>query len=609
MPRRQIVLRVVMLEGAVGTVRKRYLTAVLLVTALSFLVGCVYYNTFYHAQAAAREVELLRESSPPDAPPGPAERELLERVAEKCGRVLRLHPDSSWADDALLLLGKTRYYQGRYESAELRLTEFLSLHPDSELLPEAEYLLASVLLERGNAVSAESYLERLAQASPPHAFSDDALVLIGRARNARKKYAEATEAYEQALERFHVSDRRAEIRFLSAENYEDIGDLDAAAQQYALVPDERGGRHLAFEARMRLAEVDLARGRSEEALEVLADLERRTDDRDELDRVLLLVGSALEATGAVDDAIATYEGVSASHKKSEASAEAHYRIGLLQRDYYEHLEEAIASFRKAKEEAPRSDVAELANDAVRDIDKLEGLLAIIARPEEESEEGRVGGEDERATELGDTLEQVAAPTGAIDDTTLHVTLLPPPGQIAEGPDMAATDLAPGSSDTGAIEPAVAAADTGAIEPAVAAADTTGIEPAVAAADTTAIEHGVAAADTTAIEPGVAAADTTAIEEPEDEVAVARFRAAELYLFRFDDAERARVYYASVIEHHPDSPLAPKAALAIAWILETRWEDVEGARAVYEEILVDYPDSDFSAAAAEGLERLAWAGSD
>ncbi|MCK5596897.1 MAG: tetratricopeptide repeat protein, partial [Candidatus Eisenbacteria sp.] len=150
---------------------KRCLTVVLLVTALGFLAGCVYYNTFYHAQAAAREAELLRESSAPGAPAGPAERELLERVVEKCGRVLQLHPDSSWADDALLLLGTTHYYQGRYESAERRLTEFLSLHPDSELLPEAEYMLASVLLESGNPVSAETYLERLAEASPPHPLS------------------------------------------------------------------------------------------------------------------------------------------------------------------------------------------------------------------------------------------------------------------------------------------------------------------------------------------------------------------------------------------------------------------------------------------------------
>ena len=571
------------MEGAVGTVSKRCLTAVLLVTALSLHAGCVYYNTFYHARAAAREAELLREARAPDALPGPAEKDLLKRVAEKCGRVLKLHPESEWADDALLLLGTTHYHQGRYESAERRLTEFLMLHPDSELLPDAEYMLASVLLERGNPVSAETYLEELAEASPPHPLSDDALALIGRARHARKQYAEAAEAYDQALERFPRSDRRAEIRFLSAENYEETGDLDAAARQYALVPNERGVGKLAFEARMRLAEVNLKRGRLEGALEVLGDTERRTDDRDELDRVLLLKGSVLEATGAVDDAIATYEGISASHKKSEASAEAHYRTGLLHRDRDELLEDAIASFRKAKDEAPRSDVAKRATEAVSDIDKLTGFLATIERGDEGSKEGRVEEGAERATDQGDTVEQIAAPAGAIDDTTLHVTLLPP---LEPGTDEAHAPGSPSSAiDTTGVELTPGGADTGAVHPAVVVADSTGIAlPAIAA-------------------------DSADAEEPEDEVAVARFRVAELYLFRFDDPERAQVYYASVIEHHPESSLAPKAALALAWILESRLDDSAAARAAYESILADYPDSDFASAAAEGLGRLGETGSD
>ncbi len=571
------------MEGAVGTVSKRCLTAVLVVAALSLPAGCVYYNTFYHARAAARQAELLREARAPDTPPGPAERQLRERVAEKCGRVLTLHPDSDWADDALLLLGTTRYYQGRYESADRRLTEFLTLHADSELLPEAEYMLASVLIERGNPVSAETYLERLAEALPPHPLSDDALALIGRARHARKKYAEAAEAYERALERFPRSDRRADIRFLSAENYEEIGDLDAAARQYALVSSERGARTLAFEARMRLAQIDLKRGRFDEALEVLGDIEKRTDDRDERDRVLLLKGSVLGAAGAVDDAIATYEDISASHKKSEASAEALYRIGLLHRDHHELLDEAIAFFRKAKDEAPRSDVAKLAVKAVSDIDKLAGFLATIAGSDEEGHEGRAEGVNERAAGQGDTVEQVAAPAGAIRDTTMHVTLLPPLDQSAG---VAGAPSLPS-----------------------AALDTTGITLAPSGADTAGIVPAVGVADTSAVELVAVAADTTAALEPEDEVAVARFRAAELYLFRLDDPERAQVYYASVIEYHPQSSLAPKAALALAWILEARLDDPSAARAAYESVLVDYPDSDFAVAAAEGLGRLVRAGSD
>jgi TolA-binding protein len=79
--------------------------------------------------------------------------------------------------------------------------------------------------------------------------------------------------------------------------------------------------------------------------------------------------------------------------------------------------------------------------------------------------------------------------------------------------------------------------------------------------------------------------------------------AELYLFRFDDAERARTHYESVVELHPDSPLAPKAALALAWMLEERFDDPYGARAAYRSVAADYPDTDFADAALEAIERM------
>ena len=198
--------------------RTRLSTSVVAVLALFCAAGCVYYNTFYNAKAAAREAELLRDARAPDSGPTPREAALLERVVEKSERVLRLHPDSGWADDALLLMGTALYHQGKLESASDRLTEFLARYPDSELVPEARYVLGAVLLEDGNPVSAEEMLDQLAHADPPHPLSDDALSLIGDARKARGRHEEAAQSYLQALERFPNGDRRARIRFAAATN-------------------------------------------------------------------------------------------------------------------------------------------------------------------------------------------------------------------------------------------------------------------------------------------------------------------------------------------------------------------------------------------------------
>jgi TolA-binding protein len=550
------------------TLKALVLTLVLL-TAMS-LTGCVYYNTFYHARAAAREAELLRETRAPGAPPGSREAELLDRVAEKCTRVLELHPNSSWADDALLLLGETRYYQGRYESAVEHLTEFLKRYPKGDLRPQAEYLLASALIESGNPVAAEPILKELAYAQHPGDLADDALALIGQARHKRKLYEEAVEAFSDALARFPKSDRRAEIRYLAAQNYEAMGDLDEAARQYEMVMNERGSRALAFESRMRLADVDIARDHGEDALSVLDELERRTEDRDELDRVLLLKGLALESLGRYEDAVSNYENISASHERSDASAEAHYRIGLILRDRDELLTEASEEFKKAREEAPRSDVAAKATAAARDIELLTGYLSTISASENAPTNAAVDTEVVPADTISAAGQEGATSAGA--DTTL----------VSEGATSAGADttlVSEGATSAGA--------DT-----TLVSADTSSVTPAV-----------VREVPEAPIETAPAIADTTPKEKPEDKVAMARFRAAELYMFRFNDPQRALKYYKAVVEKHPDSGLAPKAALAIAWIYARKLAEPSMARPAYEEVIDGYPGTEFADAARESLAGL------
>ncbi len=59
----------------------------------------------------------------------------------------------------------------------------------------------------------------------------------------------------------------------------------------------------------------------------------------------------------------------------------------------------------------------------------------------------------------------------------------------------------------------------------------------------------------------------------------------------------------MLTHHPSSPLAPKAGLAIAWILENRLDDRAGAAQAYTEVLERHPDTDYAAAARDALVRL------
>jgi TolA-binding protein len=512
------------------------------------LPGCVYYNTFYNARAAAREAEVLRESRPPDTEISSRENELLGRVVEKCSRVLRDHPDSGWADDALLLMGSALYYQGKHESAYARLTEFGRLYPRSEFRPEADYLLGAVLIAKNDPVAAEALLASVADAVPPSAFSDDALILIGQARHSRGRYDEAAEAYLAALERFPDGARRAETRILAAENYRDAGILDAAAHQYEEAEREDARPELAFEARARLAGVRLELGDAPGALAGLEELERRTGGRDDLDRVLLLKGEAMELLGDLAAAVSTYESVAASHERSDASALALYRIGLIRRDREEDVDAAVEAFTKARDESPRGEGSRLAAKALQDIEDLNRHLEIIAR---------ASGAPPRETPVpaaSDTLGgETAPPPGARSDPDLNVSWI----ELA-----APSDSAAALSDS--------------------------LEPPVAAS---------------AVPDSSSGASDATPAASDEEVANARFLAAELYLFDMDRPEKALEFYRDVQTHHPASPLAPKAGLAIAWVLENRMDDRAGAVQAYTDVLERHPDTDYAAAASDALVRL------
>jgi TolA-binding protein len=515
------------------------------------LPGCVYYNAFYNAKSAAREAEILRESRPPDSAISSHENELLDQVVEKCSRVLRDHPDSSWADDALLLMGSALYYQGKDESAYARLTEFTRLYPESELRPQADYLLGAVLVAKEDPVGAEDLLSTVADATPPNAFSDDALILIGQARHSRGRYDAAAEAYLGALERFPEGNRRAETRILAAENYVDAGLLDDAAHQYEEAGREEASPELAFEARARLADVRIKLGDGTGALAGLEELERRTTSRDGLDRVLLLKGQAYELLGDLGAAVSTYESVTAASERSDASALALYRTGLIRRDREEDIEAALEAFTKARDESARGEGGKLAAQALQDLAKLKEYVGTIERAS--------GGATKAvpAPAESDSMLGADAPPGARSDPNAHVSWI----DLNALPDSTAASL-------DALLPDSTAARPDSLAP--------GVVPAL---------------------------PDTASRASDEEVANARFLLAELYLFNMDRPDKALGLYRDVLTYHASSPLAPKAGLAIAWILENRLADPSGAAQAYEAVLERHPDTDFARAARDALVRL------
>ena len=81
--------------------------ALLLVLLTTPLAGCAYFNSYYNAQRSFAEAERAARRGES----ANATRAYLAAI-DKAAVSYRKHPDSRWADDALLLVGRARFAVG-----------------------------------------------------------------------------------------------------------------------------------------------------------------------------------------------------------------------------------------------------------------------------------------------------------------------------------------------------------------------------------------------------------------------------------------------------------------------------------------------------------------
>jgi outer membrane protein assembly factor BamD (BamD/ComL family) len=77
----------------------------------------------------------------------------------------------------------------------------------------------------------------------------------------------------------------------------------------------------------------------------------------------------------------------------------------------------------------------------------------------------------------------------------------------------------------------------------------------------------------------------------------------LYYLEFSRIDEAIKEYRKVVEEFPDSEYGPKAAFAIAWVLDHVKSDRQGATQAYSEVVSRYPNTPYSDAAHKAVRRI------
>ena len=207
-----------------------------------------YYNTYYNARRAFDDAQRssARTATPIDrtrylavypVPEARSQQAAYDAIVRRGADLLRKHPDSKWADDALFLIGRSYFMQGQYVGAEQKFREVIALAESgkrgAKRAPEARLWLARTLVAGGRTQAALDYLaETLAR--PETAPGTAARLNLVRADLAvqRRAWDDAAEALSGALDGRALRDKalRARAAFL-------LGQVEATRGQAAAALD------------------------------------------------------------------------------------------------------------------------------------------------------------------------------------------------------------------------------------------------------------------------------------------------------------------------------------------------------------------------------------
>ncbi len=323
-----------------------------------------YYNTFHNAkQAFEKGLTSVTESGSdidraryisvfPDPQTGSG-GSAFENAIQKSADLLREHPNSKWVDDALLLIGRSRYYQQNYAGAAQKFREVIAL--DGEREGEARFRLARTL------VAAEQYSEAaealrtgLEQEGDFGTWTARMRVVRGELFVRQEEWGEAEMALSRGLEGSLPEGAGARAAFLLGQVRETLDDLDGARAAYRQVLEYDPSYQLDFAARLGTIEMQGRRGEAEKALNRLESLEREDNTPEMRGRIARVRARLYREQGRPDQAKRILTTVLRRENAPQGAVQGriHYDLATLYRDTYENFTQAAAHFDTAATALP-----------------------------------------------------------------------------------------------------------------------------------------------------------------------------------------------------------------------------------------------------------------
>lgn len=332
-----------------------------------------YYNTFYNAKHEYDDgLKQIKKQKIPLNPEQPISVFLqplnigsdnFDQAISKSADVLRNHATSKWADNALLLIGQSYFYESKFFSASQKFDELSNTTKSSIMQQKAAFWKGRTYIEMKSYSEGIEYLQRKLGDTDirwnKH-LRAQTLVALAELQVGAEEYNSAISSLQQALPDLKDGDVKARAWFLLGQLQEQASEFASAFKSYSHVDDTHPEYELVSAAMKKQAIVARKGGHPGQSLKIFTAMSKDDKNYDILPELEYQIGRSLEAMGRYNQAENVYKENLYNKIKppnADTKAQIYYGLGMIYRDHYHDFTTAAAYF-------------DSASSAARDLKKL-----------------------------------------------------------------------------------------------------------------------------------------------------------------------------------------------------------------------------------------------
>jgi TolA-binding protein len=315
-----------------------------------------YFNLYYNTkdiyekaeeQILTQQKELF--STEPPVVPGAANTQLV-KVIEKCSQILQFHTNTGYVEDALMMLGKSFYYQKNYQKSERQFEQLIDKYPESDFLLEAKLWTGKCKMrlrnyDEGLAILAEVREEAVQQENDD--IIKDAFIEEIVYRITTEDISGAVDLANEFLQVTNDDEIKADVWYEVGNLNMKIDKVQEAITAYNNVFEYSPDFDLEVEAKIKYGQALREGGETEKSHTVFEDMLNEDKYSNRYSDIQFELGKSLSSLGRFDEAISELLDVDTTYKSSPVSGAAKYEIGKIYEEDIKNLDSAASFYKSA----------------------------------------------------------------------------------------------------------------------------------------------------------------------------------------------------------------------------------------------------------------------